>query len=122
MRIVAFCVGFALGAMMTARPCAATDGAWQSRVSSGGCQRRRSRSACGLVIWRDEETGRNACPTFSCAWIAGHLAGWYALGMMRYVKQFRVARPFLRYSYRCIHETFDQLQECRAAQTSGAGS
>ena len=44
--------------------------------------------------------------------IAARRSRWYALNMMRCKKQPRVApASFCRNSYRCIHETVDQLQE-----------
>jgi hypothetical protein len=43
---------------------------------------------------------------------------WYPFNMMRCQEQPRVSCLFCKNSYRCIHETFDQLQERRAAQTS----
>jgi hypothetical protein len=48
--------------------------------------------------------------------IAARSARWYALNMMRCTEHPRVARLFCRNTYRCIHETVYQLQECRAAQ------
>jgi|HubBroStandDraft_2_1064218.scaffolds.fasta_scaffold04576_6 hypothetical protein len=43
--------------------------------------------------------------------IAADRTRWYALDMMRWKEQFRVARLFSNKSYRCIHETLHQLQE-----------
>jgi hypothetical protein len=43
--------------------------------------------------------------------IAARSPRWYPLNMMRCQEQTRVARLFCKNSYRCIHETVDQLQE-----------
>ena len=42
--------------------------------------------------------------------------------MMRCKHEFRVARLFLRSPYRCIHETFHQLQARRGTQAGGTGT
>src|SRR5271155_3988450 len=47
---------------------------------------------------------------------AGNDGNCYALLTMRCSKRICVARPSAKRSYRCIHETFDQLQARRVAR------
>ncbi len=72
----------------------------KSRGQSRGEQAEMSTRSRGLT---DAEIRGSA--------IAARNPRWYALNMMRCQVLPRVARLFCKNSYRCIHETIDQLQK-----------